>query len=154
MLSDLLKTKHILFGVNAKNKKHLFLELSAKSELLNKQIDQKTLFEKIIMREKLGNTSISNGIAMPSALIDQIEKTFVLFTKLSKPIDYGSADNKPVDLVCLIVSPTTSKSKHLYILSNFSRLLKNKHIATQLRGCENSDSLFAVLLNFNLSSAA
>ena len=154
MLSDLLKTKHILFGVNAKNKKHLFLELSAKSEQLNKLIDQKTLFEKIIMREKLGNTSISNGIAMPSALIDKIEKTFILFTILSKPIDYGSADKKPVDLVCLVVSPTSSKSKHLYILSNFSRLLKNKHIATQLRGCENSDSLFAVLLNFNLSSAA
>ena len=154
MLLDLLKTKHILFGINAKNKKHLFLELSTKSEQLNKLIDQKTLFEKIIQREKLGNTSISNGIAMPSALIDQIEKTFVLFTILSKPIEYGSADKKPVDLVCLVVSPTSSKSKHLYILSNFSRLLKNKLIATQLRGCENSDSLFAVLLNFNLSSAA
>ena len=154
MLSELLNTKHILLGVNAKNKKHLFLELSAKSELFNKLIDQKTLFEKIIQREKLGNTSISNGIAMPSALMDQIEKTFVLFTILSKPIEYGSADKKPVDLVCLVVSPTSSKSKHLYILSNFSRLLKNKHIATQLRGCENSDSLFAVLLNFNLSSAA
>ena len=42
MLSDLLNTKHILFGINAKNKKHLFLELSSKSELLNKQIEQKT----------------------------------------------------------------------------------------------------------------
>ena len=154
MLSDLLNSEHIIFGINAKNKKHLFQELSTKSENLNKLLNQKTLFEKIIQREKLGNTSISNGIAMPSALIDQIEKTFVLFTKLSKPIDYGSADNKPVDLVCLIVSPTSSKSKHLYILSNFSRLLKNKYIANQLRGCENSDSLFAVLLNFNLSSAA
>ena len=154
MLSDLLNTNHILFGINVKNKKHLFQELSVKSENFNKLINQKILFEKIIQREKLGNTSISNGIAMPSALIDQIEKTFVLFTTLSKPIDYGSADNKPVDLVCLIVSPTSSKSKHLYILSNFSRLLKNKYIANQLRGCENSDSLFAVLLNFNLSSAA
>ena len=38
MLSDLLKTKHIFFGINAKNKKHLFLELSAKSELFNKLI--------------------------------------------------------------------------------------------------------------------
>ena len=154
MLSDLLKTKHILFGINAKNKKHLFLELSSKSEQFNKFIDQKTLFEKINNREKLGNTYISNGIAMPSALLDQIEKTFVLFSILSKPIEYGAADKKLVDLVCLVVSPTTSHSKHLYILSNFSRLLKNKHIAYQLRGCENSDSLFAVLLNFNLSSAA
>ena len=154
MLLDLLNTKQILFGINVKNKKHLFQELSIKSEQFNKLIDQKTLFEKIIQREKLGNTSISNGIAMPSALIDQIEKTFVLFTILSKPIEYGSADKKDVDLVCLVVSPSSSKSKHLYILSNFSRLLKNKNIAYQIRGCENSDSLFAVLLNCNLSSAA
>ena len=53
MLSDLINTKHILFGINAKNKNHLFLELSAKSELLNKQIDQKTLFEKIILSNNL-----------------------------------------------------------------------------------------------------
>ena len=154
MLSDLLKTKHILFGINAKNKKHLFLELSTKSEQLNKLIDQKTLFEKIIMREKLGNTSISDGIAMPSAFLDNIEKTFVLFSILSKPIDYGAGDKIPVDLVCLVVSPSSSSSKHLYVLSNFSRLLKNKNISLRLRGCENSDALFAVLLNFNLSSAA
>ena len=48
MLSDLLNTKHILFGINAKNKKHLFLELSAKSELLNKQIDQKHFLKKLL----------------------------------------------------------------------------------------------------------
>ena len=154
MLSDLLKTNNILFGINAKNKKHLFLELSAKSGQLNQLIDQKTLFEKINMREKLGNTSISDGIAMPSALLDNIEKTFVLFCVLSKPIDYGAADKNYVDLVCLVVSPSFSKSKHLFILSNFSRILKNKNIACKLRGCENSDSLFAVLLNLNLSSAA
>ena len=154
MLSDLLITKQILFGINAKNKKHLFLELSAKSELLHKQIDQKILFEKIIMREQLGNTSISDGIAMPSALLDNIEKTFVLFSTLYKSVDYGAADKKNVDLVCLVVSPSSSKSKHLYVLSNFSRLLQNKNIAYQIRGCENSDSLFTVLLNFNLSSAA
>ena len=86
--------------------------------------------------------------------LDNIEKTFVILSILSKPIDYGAADKKDVDLVCLVVSPSSSKSKHLYILSNFSRLLKNKNIAYQIRGCDNSDSLFAVLLNFNLSSAA
>ena len=51
MLLDLLNTKQILFGINVKNKKHLFQELSIKSEQFNKLIDQKTLFEKII-REK------------------------------------------------------------------------------------------------------
>ena len=89
-----------------------------------------------------------------SPVLHPMSKTFVLFSILSKPVDYGAADKKDVDLVCLVVSPSSSKSKHLYILSNFSRLLKNKNMAYQLRGCENSDSLFAILLNFNLSSAA
>ena len=34
---------------------------------------------------------------MPSALLDSIEKTFVLFSILSKPIDYGAADKKDVE---------------------------------------------------------
>ena len=154
MLSDFIKPNQVLFGINVKNKKSLFQELSLRSNLANKSIDQKILFDKIIKREKLGNTSISNGIAMPSAVLDQINETFVLFSVLSKPIDYGAGDKIPVDLVCLVVSPSSSSSKHLYVLSNFSRLLKNKNISLRLRGCENSDALFAVLLNFNLSSAA
>ena len=112
MLLDLLNTKQILFGINVKNKKHLFQELSIKSEQFNKLIDQKTLFEKIIQREKLGNTSISNGIAMPSALIDQIEKTLVLFTILSKPIEYGSADVIKYPFRIASPSPASSNSKH------------------------------------------
>ena len=154
MLSNFIKPNQVLFGINVKNKKNLFQELSLRSNLANKSIDQKILFDKIIKREKLGNTSISNGIAMPSALLDQINETFVLFSVLSKPIGYGAGDKIPVDLVCLVVSPSSSSSKHLYVLSNFSRLLKNKNISLRLRGCENSDALFAVLLNFNLSSAA
>ena len=154
MLSNFIKPNQVLFGINVKNKKNLFQELSLRSNLANKSIDQKILFDKIIKREKLGNTSIANGIAMPSALLDQINETFVLFSVLSKPIDYGAADKIAVDLVCLVVSPSSSSSKHLYVLSNFSRLLKNKNISLQLRGCDNADSLFAVLLNFNLSSAA
>ena len=53
MLSDLLNTKQILFGINVKNKKHLFQELSTKSEQLNKLIDQKTLFEKLFREKNL-----------------------------------------------------------------------------------------------------
>ena len=57
MVLDLLNAKQILFGINVKNKKHLFQELSVKSENFNKLINQKILFEKIIQREKLGNPS-------------------------------------------------------------------------------------------------
>ena len=49
---------------------------------------------------------------MPSALLDQINETFVLFSLLSKPIDYEAGDKIPVDLVCLVVSPSSSSSKH------------------------------------------
>ena len=154
MLSNFLKNNQILFGLNANNKKHLFQELSSKSSFINKIINDKILFNRIMDREKLGNTGIGNGVALPSALLDNISKTFVLFSLLSKPINYDSADNKKVDIICMVVSPLSSRAKHLYLLSNFSRFLKNEDILNRLRGCENPDSLFAVLLNFNISSAA
>ena len=154
MLSNILKSEQVLINLNVKNKRHLFQELSTRSSLLNKNIKDKMLYNEIVKRERLGNTSIGNGIAMPSAIIGNITKPFVLFSLLANPIDYNSNDNKDVDIVCLVVSPNSSSSKHLYFLSNFSRIIKNGNIPNELRGCDTSDSLLAVLTNYNLSSAA
>ena len=154
MLSNFLKSKQIFINLNVKNKRDLFHELSTRSSLLNKNIKDKMLFNEIVKRERLGNTSIGSGIAMPSAIIENITKPFVLFSLLAKPINYNSDDNKDVDIVCLVVSPNSSSSKHLYFLSNFSRIIKNGNIPTELRGCDTSDSFLAVLTNYNLSSAA
>ena len=154
MLYNILKSEQTFINLNVKNKRHLFQELSTKSSLLNKNIKNKVLFNEIVKRERLGNTSIGNGIAMPSAIIGNITKPFVLFSLLTKPINYNSDDKKDVDIVCLVVSPNSSTSKHLYFLSNFSRIIKNGNISNDLRGCDTSDSLLAVLTNYNLSSAA
>ena len=154
MLSNILKSEQTLINLNVKNKRHLFQELSTRSSLLNKNIKNRMLLNEIVKRERLGNTSIGNGIAMPSAIIENITKPLVLFSLLAKPINYNSDDNEGVDIVCLVVSPNSSSSKHLYFLSNFSRMIKNGNIPNELRGCDTSDSLLAVLTNNNLSSAA
>ena len=154
MITNILKPEQILINLNVKNKRDLFQELSTRSSLLNKNIKNRVLLNEIVKRERLGNTSIGNGIAMPSAIIGNITKPFVLFSLLAKPINYNSDDNEYVDIVCLVVSPNSSSSKHLYFLSNFSRIIKNGNTPNELRGCDTSDSLLAVLTNYNLSSAA
>ena len=154
MLYNILKSEQTFINLNVKNKRHLFQELSTKSSLLNTNIKDKVLLSEIVKRERLGNTSIGNGIAMPSAIIENITQPLVLFSLLTNPINYNSNDNEDVDIVCLIISPNSSSSKHLCFLSNFSRMIKNGNIPNELRGCETSDSLLAVLTNNNLSSAA
>ena len=154
MLYNILKSEQTFINLNVKNKRHLFQELSTKSSLLNTNIKDKVLLSEIVKRERLGNTSIGNGIAMPSAIIENITKPFVLFSLLTNPIDYNSNDNKDVDIICLVVSPNSSSSKHLYFLSSFSRIIKSGNVPNELRGCDTSDSLLAVLTNYNLSTAA
>ena len=80
MILNILKSEQILINLNVKNKRDLFQELSIRSSLLNKNIKNKILFNEIVKRERLGNTSIGNGIAMPSAIIENITKPFVLFS--------------------------------------------------------------------------
>ena len=154
MLSEFLEPKHVLFDLHVNNKKHLFQELSFKSSMIDKKIDYKKLFNGIIKREKLGNTYIGNGAAIPSAILENVSNTFVLFSVLTKPIDYNLENKNKVDIICLLVSPKQSTSKHLYFLSNFSRILKHDEITKRIRGCDNPDSLKAVIMNFHLSSAA
>ena len=153
MLLNILNSNQILINLNVRNKRHLFQELSYRSSLLDNKIQDKILFNEIVKRECLGNTSIGNSIAIPSAIIEKITKPFVLFSLLTKPIIYNSNDKRNVDIVSLVISPSYLSSKDLYFLSNFSRIIKNGNIPNMPKGCGSLDPILAVLSNFNFSSA-
>ena len=153
-LNDLITNQDIFLKQGIKSKKQLFQELSAKICLSEKLILEKSLFNAIINREKLGNTGIGNGVALPSARVKGLSKVRVILLTLKEPINFHSLDGNDVDIVCLVISPKDFITKHLHCLSKFSRILSDHDVVNRLRGCDNTDSIFAILSSFDLSSAA
>lgn len=105
-------------------------------------------------RETLGSTGFGNAIAIPHCKIDGLDTPLGIFISLSKPIDYDSIDDEPVDLIFAIISPVNNGASHLRALAEVSRLLRDEKSRQQLRGTANADAIFAMLaVNSELTAA-
>ena len=117
-------------------------------------IDKNLLLNNLIKREKIGTTTIGNGIAIPHVQNDQISNPLCIITILSESLDFDALDNNPVDLIVFLILPDWSKSENLQILAQVSRLLRNSEITDKLRGCKSEESAFAIISQHLKNKAA
>ncbi len=96
-------------------------------------------------RESLGPTGVGNGIALPHARLEEIEKIFGVFIRLEKSLDYESVDRQPVDLVFGLFAPKDSGVEHLKALAQVSRTMRDPGICAKLRANTDPDKLYAIL---------
>ena len=73
---------------------------------------------------------------------------------LSNNLDFNANDDQPVDIIFLLLAPNDSGSEHLQALALVSRFLRNKELTTKLRGCKETESAFAVILQSVREEAA
>ena len=144
-LKGIHATKNSIIDLNASSKKHLFQETSviAESEF---GLPSKVCFKTLSDREKLGNTGLGNGIAIPHGIFDGIKNSYAIFLRLHKPINFDSVDGIPVDLVFTLLAPRNNNSAHLKDLSKISRYLNIEETRKKLRGAGNADALLAILV--------
>jgi PTS system nitrogen regulatory IIA component len=143
-INDMLSDDAFLMNFDGTSKKQVLEELSKLAEI-KLGINSRTLLENLIKREKLGSTAVGNGIAIPHANVDAIDRPFVFVSTLVNGLDFNSTDDLAVDIVFLLIAPHNKGSEHLQALALISRLLRNKELTTKLRGCKSAESALAVI---------
>ncbi len=141
----LLGPDAVLASVKASGKKALLAELASRAAGLLK-IDERRLFDRLLERERLGSTGIGSGIAIPHARMSGIDKPRGLFARVAHPVDFDSIDERPVDVVFLLVAPEGAGADHLKALARVSRLLRDRSLVDKLRATETADALYALLV--------
>jgi len=145
-LSEIITKSCIFIDLKVSSKRALFKEIS-------QMISQKTklnvndILEKLNEREKLGSTTIGDGVAIPHTKISGLKKVFSIFIKLKNSIDFSSSDS--CDLIFVIIAPKESQSEHLMALAKISGFLKIKKNVDKLRKTKSQDEVYNLLENFN-----
>ena len=152
-LAELIKPETVFLDLAAGSKKQALEELS-KRAAAETGLETRFLFDILVDRERLGPTGIGKGIAIPHAKITELQKIHSLFIRLEKPIDYEAFDEQPVDLLFAILVPENSESKHLTLLAQISRLLRNDDICSRLRQARRPEKLYSILTNTTTRQAA
>ena len=103
-LTDVVALDAIIPALKVNSKKQALQELAAKAAQISGQ-NEKTVFETLMQREKLGSTGVGNGVAIPHGKLPKLNKLFGLLARLDRPVDFESLDGQPVNLIFLLLAP-------------------------------------------------
>ncbi len=152
-LLEFLSPEAIIPALRVTGKKHALQELSAHAARLT-GLDERTVFEALLQRERLGSTGIGEGIAIPHGKLPQLTRLFGLLARLEKPIDFEALDAQPVDLVFLLLAPENAGADHLKALARVARLLREPGVVERIRATRGADAIYAVLTEVSAPRAA
>ena len=152
-IRDLLTSERVVANLKVTSKKQALQELSKKISGLIGQ-DERKIFELLLERERLGTTGVGDGIAIPHGKLSSLDKLYGMFARLERPVNFESIDERPVDLIFLLLAPETAGADHLKALARISRLLRDKKVCDKLRGSDTPEALFALLTEQTATRAA
>lgn len=143
-ISEFLSPAETLLNIRASDKEKLLQELARKAAVkLN--LSEDDVVSELLKREGLGSTGMGNGVAIPHARFQTIEKPFGIFAKLKQPIDFDAIDGQPVDIVFMLLLPTASEGEQLGALACVARKLRAADDLVLLRRAKNAPELYASL---------
>jgi len=152
-ITDLLGPDGVICDPRAGSKKQI-LQLLARHAAEQTGLHERSVFETLLERERLGTTGVGDGVAIPHGRIEEVSTIRGLFLRLKEPVDFDAVDGQPVDLLFLLLAPAQAGADHLKALSKISRLLRNREICEKLRGARTSDAIYALITGDNTSRAA
>lgn len=152
-LTDLIKPEDVFVPLKASCKKQL-LQTMADTASAKTGLPSNEIFQTLLEREKLGSTGVGNGIAIPHGKLDQLNEITGLVAVLDKPVDYEAVDEKPVDVVFMLLAPSESNADHLKALARIARLLREPSMLRALRSAEDRGAVYQLLANARTPHAA
>jgi nitrogen PTS system EIIA component len=131
------------------SKKRLLDTLSELIARTHTGIDQRSLFDQLMVRERLGSTGLGEGVAIPHCRLVGRTEVVGAFVKLDKPVDFDAPDGVPVDLVFVLVVPEHANKLHLELLARLAQVFGDDANRRALRACTTDsalhEKLFALL---------
>jgi len=143
-LTDLLDGECVVANLRATSKKQVLQELARRAADIT-NIDERKIFAVLMDRERLGTTGVGSGIAIPHGKLPELDRLYGIFARLEKPVDFQSIDERPVDLIFVLLAPEEAGAGHLKALARVSRLLRDQNTCEKLRGTCEVDALSAIL---------
>lgn len=143
-LSSLLKGGVILPRFRAESRKQA---IDALAEALGKAtgLNPRDISDAVMQRERLGSTGVGEGVAIPHARLPGLSAPVGGVMLLNEGVDFEAVDERPCDIIFMLLAPMNSGADHLRALAQVSRALRNPDIREKLRWADSGKAVQAIL---------
>ncbi|MFN7055764.1 PTS sugar transporter subunit IIA [Hyphomonas sp.] len=105
----------------------------------------RTIEDAVMERERLGSTGVGEGVSIPHARLTGLTAPVGGFLRLAQGVDFEAIDDRPCDLVFMLLAPDGSGADHLRALAQVSRFFRQPAVRDGLRKARNEDEIRAVI---------
>jgi len=140
-LVDVLVREACVLDMAARTRKEALRELADALAARTPEIGAGELLDLLMEREKLGSTAMGDGIAIPHARFDSLDRIVLGFGRSRKGLGFESIDGLPTHLFFLLVAPKREGSAHLLTLARLSRVLGDERFRQRLLELDEVDDL-------------
>ncbi len=144
-LLDCLKEEWILPELSGRDKSSVLKELA---DVLVQPIGASSvqeLLEVLMEREKLGSTGIGEGVAIPHGRLKGLKRFYLSFGRSLRGVDFDSIDQKPCQLIFMLMAPENSPIDNLNLLGRIAKLVKDASFKKKLIIAKTRTELFDII---------
>ena len=116
-IADLLLPQSIELEATPQDKLSAIKELVDLMDKSGNINDKEKYLEAVLAREQEGSTGIGEGIAIPHAKTEAVDKAGLAAMVVSSGVDFDSLDGDVAKLFFLIAAPSKGENIHLNVLS-------------------------------------
>lgn len=132
-LHDLLVPERVKIPLSGSTKEELIRDLvrlvAASTDL---EREEEAVFRAVWEREQVLSTGIGDGIALPHAKYNDLDRVILAGGVSARPVDFDALDGRPVQLFFLMLGPESAAGEQVRVLSRISRLMRDRSLRRRL----------------------
>lgn len=141
-INEILTPARTICGAPGVSKKRLFETIAKIVSDDQPSLPYDDVLSKLIAREKLGSTGLGQGIAIPHCRVGKCAQPLGSLLTLKDPISFDAPDDKPVDLMFVLLVPEEAHQQHLDILATIAQLFSEAAFCQKLRDAKDDRALY------------
>jgi len=150
-LANLLMDRRIRLELRARTKDEAVIELLEQITSEGITLDLVKIMQSIREREEIESTSYGRGFAFPHARTDAVNEMYIL-VGISRPgLIEKTADNIPVHVICLLLTPSTIAKLYLQTLSGLAAFARREGTLQRVLAAGTKADLIKLIADTNVT---
>ena len=133
-IAGLLTLENILFNLEVSSKAELFEKIAQHMERAH-GVAREAVALGLSRREQAGSTALGDGVAIPHARIEHLDRVLVAYVCLKSPIPFDAADGQAVSRAFVLLVPAHATEEHFGVVAEATRLLFGRRFRERLARC-------------------
>jgi fructose-specific phosphotransferase system IIA component len=147
-ISDILDPAAVVLQLDATDKASALEHMVDLLAASGKVSDVNELKRVILEREKLMSTGIGNGVALPHGKTNVVNTSLAALATLKTPLDFDSLDDKPVQIILMLVGTEGNVGQHLRLLSRISRMIGSEAFRSSLLSARSVNDVLELFASY------